>query len=278
MTTTTDDRPDLGPGSLTWEHFGDLRTLLLVGWAGALQVMHPTISQALVDHSDVFEDPLGRLRRSAGPVLDVVYGPDDAGRQVRHRHDDIGGTGTDGVAYHALQSDPFTWAHCTFVAMQYAVAERFGPPLDAQACEQLYSEAREWFARYGLSDRELPTSYGEFCEYWDRTVHDVLTCTEAARRLLVDRGPLPAPHPVVPAAAWHAVEPAVAETLLWLTRGLLPAEVRDKLGWQWSVLDEAALSLLAVVVRTGFHAVPGRWRLAPPARRAYRRSRRRFTG
>ena len=72
MTTTA---PELGPHSLTWQRFGDLRTLLLVGWAGALQVMHPTISQALVDHSDVFEDPLGRLQRSAGPILEVVFGP-----------------------------------------------------------------------------------------------------------------------------------------------------------------------------------------------------------
>ena len=162
--------------------------------------------------------------------------------------------------------------------MQYAVAERFAAPLAAEECERLYAEAREWFGRYGLSDRELPATYEEFCAYWDATLSDVLTCTESARRLLLERHPLPSPHPVVPDLAWHAVEPAVAETLLWLTRGLLPEEVRAKLGWEWSLVDEAALSLLAVVVRTGFHVVPDRWRLSPAARRGYRRSRRRFTG
>ena len=35
----------IGPGSLTWTHFGDVRGLLYLGRAGTLQNMHPAVSE-----------------------------------------------------------------------------------------------------------------------------------------------------------------------------------------------------------------------------------------
>jgi len=42
---------------LTWRYLGDVRTLLCANRAGILQVMHPAISAALLDHSDVLANP-----------------------------------------------------------------------------------------------------------------------------------------------------------------------------------------------------------------------------
>src|SRR4051794_22476017 len=84
----------LGPKSLTWELLGDSRHLLLIGRTGVLQTMHPAISQGLIDHSDYFDDPIGRFTRSAGPILGVVYDEDAAATAdwVRDRHRTIRST------------------------------------------------------------------------------------------------------------------------------------------------------------------------------------------
>jgi uncharacterized protein (DUF2236 family) len=78
----------IGPGSLTWTHFGDVRGLLYLGRAGTLQNMHPAVSGALQDHSNFFDNPLDRLFRSLPPIYGVVYdrrGHRHARSQLPHR-------------------------------------------------------------------------------------------------------------------------------------------------------------------------------------------------
>src|SRR5882724_10479882 len=89
----------LGPDSLTWRRFGDLRISLLMTWAGTLQAMHPVISTALLEHSDVFENPVARLLRSGGPIVDVVYAGPSAGARVRGYHRGIEGVDERGERY-----------------------------------------------------------------------------------------------------------------------------------------------------------------------------------
>jgi len=47
-TTTADP---LGPDSLTWKYFGDLRTGMLGVWIGAIQNMYPELGAGVEDHS-----------------------------------------------------------------------------------------------------------------------------------------------------------------------------------------------------------------------------------
>ena len=45
-------QPDpLGPDSLTWKYFGDLRTGMLGVWIGAIQNMYPELGAGVADHS-----------------------------------------------------------------------------------------------------------------------------------------------------------------------------------------------------------------------------------
>jgi uncharacterized protein (DUF2236 family) len=167
----------LDEDSLTWRRFGDLRTYLVVGWAGLLQSMHPAISAALIEHSDFFDNPTNRLLRSGPPIADVVYRGGKAGAKVRGFHNDIAGRDEYGKRYHALNPGPYYWAHATFVATQYALAGYFTDPLSEAEKEQLYRESVQWYAQYGLSMRDVPADYAEFCEYWERTIADVLRHT-----------------------------------------------------------------------------------------------------
>ena len=270
--TSASGAAPLGPESLTWRRFGDLRVSLLIAWAGLLQGMHPVISAALIDHSDVFDNPTNRLLRSAPPILDVVYADDSAaGSTVRDYHRNIQGTDPSGRRYHALNPEPYFWAHATFVAMQYVVAERFGEPLTEREKEQLYRESITWYRRYGLSMRPVPPDYAAFRRYWEHTVTEVLAHTEAIRRSGLAQGQAgPPPYPWIPPLLWRVAGPRLVGFQLWIARGLLPEPARRKLGWRWSKRDERLLAVLAGAIRLVFRVLPPAYRLAPVARRAFR--------
>src|SRR5258708_39892082 len=95
----TTSRPELGPGSLLWRWAGDTRIAFLGGTIGLLQLMHPAIGAGVLEHSDFFGDPYGRVFRSLPRILGVVYdGPDAAatGREVRDFHRQIKGVDAHG--------------------------------------------------------------------------------------------------------------------------------------------------------------------------------------
>ncbi|MCJ0944479.1 DUF2236 domain-containing protein [Rhodococcus sp. ARC_M8] len=117
----------IGPGSLTWTHFGDVRGLLYLGRAGTLQNMHPAVSGALQDHSNFFDNPLDRLFRSLPPIYGVVYDrtEEGTGTLVRNFHTDLKGIDETGGRYHALAPDTFWWTHVTFFEVILDFNERF---------------------------------------------------------------------------------------------------------------------------------------------------------
>ncbi|MBC2640191.1 MULTISPECIES: oxygenase MpaB family protein [unclassified Rhodococcus (in: high G+C Gram-positive bacteria)] len=262
--------PPLGPDSLTWHRFGDWRTALLISWSGTLQVMHPVIDTALVQHSAVFDNEVARLARSAGPIIRALYDPTGAEAQmIRDMHKDIKGTTDEGRRYHALNPGPYFWAHATFLATQYVVAEYFGEPLSPAEKEQLYQESKQWYALYGVSAGNLPETYADFVDYWNGMVGTVLEKTETVRRSRLLRGlPTPSPDDRIPAVVWRVVGPGLGRLLVWIARGTLPPAARDTLGWEWSAADERRLRRFGAVVRIGFRLLPERWRLTPIARKA----------
>src|SRR5579885_3094094 len=67
----------LGPDSLTWKYFGDLRTGMLGVWIGAIQNMYPELGAGVEEHSILLREPLQRVARSVYPIMGVVY---DGGR------------------------------------------------------------------------------------------------------------------------------------------------------------------------------------------------------
>ena len=66
----------LGPDSLTWKYFGDLRTGMLGLWIGAIQNMYPELGAGVEDHSIL----LRRTTAAGGPI-----GVSDHGRGLRRR-------------------------------------------------------------------------------------------------------------------------------------------------------------------------------------------------
>ena len=75
---TTPAAEPLGPESLTWKYFGDLRTGILGVWIGAIQNMYPELGAGVEDHSILLREPLQRVARSVYPIMGVVYDGDRA--------------------------------------------------------------------------------------------------------------------------------------------------------------------------------------------------------
>lgn len=264
----------LGPGSLTWRCFGDTRGLLLAQRAGLLQSMHPAIAAALRDHSDFFDNPIGRLARSAGPILGAVYDDDAVATAtwVRDQHPDIRGHDRQGRAYHALDPEVYYWAHATFFQSQIAARELFFEPLDRAQKEQLYAESITWYARYGLTMRPVPADYAAFERYWQRTFDEVLEPTSLARAAVRPAPALPSPSKRIPGPLWTAAGPLIGHAGPWLARATLPSQAREILGVELSRTDQAALLALRASVRATWPLVPRRYRLLPRARQAVERA------
>ncbi|SPT58612.1 Uncharacterized protein conserved in bacteria [Actinomadura madurae] len=270
----------LGPGSLTWRYFGDTRMLLVGPRAAVLQNMLPELGQGVLDHSVFFSETFARVKRSAGPILNTVYGGErsaETGRKVRDYHRGIKGTMPDGSRYHALDPETYYWAHATFLDTMLYCVETFIRPLTEAEKRRVYEESKTWFRMYGVSDRAMPDDWEAFQAYWKRMLDEVIVPHRTARYGVgyVTKG-LPAP-PRVPAPLWRAVSPPLDAVARFITVGGLHPRMRELLDLPWSTADERRYRRFAAAVRAGnrvWPLLPEAVRYLPQARRAFRRARR----
>lgn len=273
-----DDHPvPLGPDSLTWKYFGDTRTFLLALWAGSMQNMHPGLAAGVEEHSGFFDERWERLFRSVFPILGVVYdGPraEQTAKQVRGYHRRVGGVDAKGRRYHALDPDTWFWAHATFLMVSVLLTDHFAHPLSDADKEQLYAEALQWYRLYGVSARAAPPDWVGFCEYWNHMCADVLEDTRAARDVLdvahIEKPPMLG---LMPDFLWALVRFPVTRSAVWITVGLYPEPVRERLGYRWTVADQFLLDSVGRATGLAWRFVPPPLRYHPRARAGWRRAR-----
>jgi uncharacterized protein (DUF2236 family) len=270
----------LGPRSLTWRYFGDTRMALVGPRAAVLQNMLPALGQGVLDHSVFFEDTFARVRRSAGPILDTVYGGPKApatGQKVRDYHREIKGTMPDGTRYHALDPETYYWAHATFLDNMLYGVETFIRPLSEAEKRRVYEESKTWFRMYGVSERAMPEDWEAFQAYWKRMLEEEIVAHKTARYGVgyVTKG-LPRPKKV-PAPVWRAVSPPLNSVARFLTVGGMHPRMRELLDTPWSAADERRHQRFAAFVRRLnrlWPLLPEAVRYVPQARAAFARERR----
>lgn len=265
----TTNLPELGPDSILWQRFGDWRSMFVALSAGVLQIAQRDISRSLVQQSNVFDNEVARLVRSAFPIIRTVYEGPEVGAMIRDFHKDIKGTHPDGTRYHSLNPEVYYWAHATFTAMPYYLAGNFMPELSRAEREQLFQESRTWYSYYGVAEPEnAPKTYDEYVKYMD-AMYDKLGPSETIDRSRIMNGlTLDPPDPSVPRWAWKPVAPFASKLLLWVSIGLLPAKVRDNLGLEWTRSDQRKLNIFARATRRVFSVLPRKARMVPMASRA----------
>lgn len=264
----------LGPDSLTWKYFGDLRTGLMGMWIGAIQNMYPELGAGVEEHSILLREPLQRVARSVYPIMGVVYDGDRAaqtGSQVKNFHHTIKGTDAAGHRYHALNPETFYWAHATFFMMVIKLGEYFCGGFTEAEKRQLFDEHVQWYRMYGMSMRPVPESWEEFCQYWDRKCSDELEINKATLDVLYMRIPKPK-FVLMPTPLWDQLFKPFAAGQRWIAAGLFDPAVRERAGMHWTPGDEVLLRLLGKAVEAAFLFVPEEIRLHPRALAGYRRA------
>jgi uncharacterized protein (DUF2236 family) len=277
------ERRQLGPDSWLWRWAGDNRIAFMGGTIGLLQLMHPAIGAGVMEHSDFFEDPYGRVFRSLPRILGTVYdGPEatGTGKEVRDFHKPIKGTDDQGRSYHALDPATFWWAHATFQFMAEQVADRFDAHrLRPEQREELYLDGVEWYRRYGVSDRAVPATRADFELAFEQVCLRDLEMNPAVEFVLdLLHHPKPLEFvgllaPLTPVMALPPWRQVTANAVRLSAIGGLPATVRQRFGIPWGIQDQIQLDALELVVAQAWRLVPFSLRWQPRALEGWRRVR-----
>jgi uncharacterized protein (DUF2236 family) len=270
----------LGPDSLTWQLFGDVRMVLIGPRAGVLQNMLPSLGQGVEEHSVWFADTLARLRRSIPPIFGTVYDADGeaTGRRVRDFHRTIKGRLPDGSPYSALNPHTYYWAHACFVDSMVAATETFIRPLSLDEKDRIIAESVAWYARYGVSEPVLeagvPRTWREFEAYFEHMLDtELVRHRTAAYGMGYTTKGWPRPkrlHPLV----WAVLRRPVNAVSSSLSIGGMPPRGRDVLGLPWDERRERRYRRFAAAVRAVdplIRRLPRRWRMHPIAAGAFAR-------
>jgi uncharacterized protein (DUF2236 family) len=260
----------LGPDSLVWQRFDDIRMYGGAGYALLLQVAHPTVGAGVRDHSTFELDPWGRLLRTVDYLMLITYGGREAaavGRRLREVHKSIKGTNPDGSHYHALEPEAYAWVHATLFEAAIVAHLRFIGPLSNAQIEQLYREYIPLGRLLGVRPGDLPEDWPSFCDSFETTVHDRLERHETVDRVLRALTS-PGPPPQLPAAVqrfWGLLRIPPAEALRIATVGLLPPVLRERFGAEWGRVSQTEFRAMGAASRALGPILPSRLRNMGPS-------------
>jgi uncharacterized protein (DUF2236 family) len=273
-----DEIPELvpKPGSAVWRYGGDVRLIGTGAYAILLQVGHPTVGAGVSEHSEFRADPWGRLFRTLDYSYVMTYGgpvlAGEMGKRIREMHKRIKGVRPDGERYHALEPEAYAWVHATLAHSIVRGHELLGRPIPHSEIEELYADWRRSGRLIGVRERDLPESWADFGEYFERMVAERLERTAAVDEVLESlESPARPPIPFLPDGAWRIARiPAMHQTAL-ITGGLLSPLLRDRFGVHWTRAKEAQLRALAAASRAATPLLPRSLRNVGPSYLRWRR-------
>jgi uncharacterized protein (DUF2236 family) len=141
--------------SVIWRVHGDVTSMMAGGIAALLmQMLHPQALGGVWDHSDVHSDMLGRLRRTARFIAVTTYGERERAEaaiaHVRHIHEYVRGTLSDGTEYRADDPALLAWVHVAGAMMFLDSWRRYGEPrMSLRDQDAYFAQAGEIALRLG---------------------------------------------------------------------------------------------------------------------------------
>lgn len=266
----------LGPDSVVWRNFSDIRLYAGAGYALLLQVAHPTVGSGVRDHSEFRSDPFGRLLRTMDYLNLIVYGGPQAievGRRLREMHKPIRGRNADGSRYSALEPEAYAWVHATLFESAMRTRERFVGPLTERERDRFYAEFMPLGRLLGIRAGDIPPDRPAFRDYFDTMVNERLERTDSVDDVLAalaeptQAPPLPGPI----RRAWPLLRVPPAKAVGLATRWLLDPALRQRLGIGWTNQEERESRVLAALSRACGPVLPGRLKTMGPAYLEWRR-------
>jgi uncharacterized protein (DUF2236 family) len=222
-------------GSVIRRVHGDVTTMMVGGIAALLtQMLHPKALAGVWDYSDVHEDMLGRLRRTARFIAVTTFGHRDKAEaaiaRVKTIHRQVHGTLPDGSAYRATDPWLLAWVHVAGAINFLDGWRRYAEPRMSRADQDTYFAESGEIARLLQAD-PVPRTRGEA----ERLIRDFRPELHAdartrAFRDLVLKAPAPsmaeAPVQLLLMNAAVDLMPAFAREMHGLSRPILPPVVR----------------------------------------------------
>ena len=255
------------PGSLLRRRISDPRAGAgALGYALALQVAHPTIAGGVRDHSQFEADPWGRLFRTTDYVFLLSYGDTDTvralSRNLREMHRVIRGTDPDGRRYSALEPSAYAWVHATIGIAIIQAHDLMGTRFRAGEHEQLWSEWLDLGDVLGVDRAHLPPTWGEVDAYVSSMIDDVLEDNDVAHTVRrTARFPVGgSPFHWLPDRVWAVAAAPLGPALHFLGVGMLPPELRARLGLRWTRAHQAAFVVYCAASRAATPVLPRRFK------------------
>ena len=158
----SDDRGLFGPDSVSWRVIGHPAALVGGLRALLLQALHPLAMAGVAQHSNYLEDPMGRLRRTAGYVSTVTFGThaeaEAAADMVRGVHRHVHGTDpVTGRRYSASDPATMVWVHCVEVHSFLAAYRAYARPISRADQDRYLAEQVEAAVLLGIPAAACPT-------------------------------------------------------------------------------------------------------------------------
>ena len=130
-------------GDVVWRVHGDVTSMMVGGIAALLtQMLHPAALGGVWDHSNVAEDMIGRLRRTARFIAVTTYGERSAAEQaiarVRSIHAQVSGVTPDGSSYRADDPALLAWVHVAGAINFLDSWRRYAEPRISRADQDRY--------------------------------------------------------------------------------------------------------------------------------------------
>jgi len=167
-----------GPDSMMWKVGREFISFFGAGRAVLLQLAHPWVANAIDQHSETRNDPMGRGRRTFINVFSMVFGSTEqvmrAANYVYQMHAKIQGTlpeesgafGKDSY-YQANEVGAMLWVHATLWDTQIRMYELVYGPLGEQEREQYYQETKLFAYLFGIPESAIPPTWKDFQHYMD---------------------------------------------------------------------------------------------------------------
>lgn len=228
------------------------------GAAIALQVAHRSVAAGVQQHSNFTADPLGRLRRTLQYIFAVVLPEARPARDtvtdwVTRAHAPVEGI-VDGAPYSAADPQTQRWVTATLYWTAEQIRWRiWGEHRAAEDAEQIYHSYAVLGTALGMPETSWPRDRAAFQQYWDQQV-PALEVTAAARQIMTD---------LFTASSVPTWLRAAMPLAKFLTAGLLPAEIRCQLGWDWDGANSRREDRLWRIFRYAYPRLPAGIRYAP---------------
>ena len=249
-----------GPDSVIWRVDREAAVFLGAGRALLLQLAHPGVAAAIVQHSRSLTDPIGRFHRTFRVVFTMVFGTTGqalaAARRLHRRHTAISGTLDKNLGAFVAGS-PYCANDVAALLLAYQLVN---PPPSAHDRERYYADCRLFAALFGIPQSALPPSWAEFAQYVnDMFASETLAVSTAARSIAAElfcgagtrlRAPF-----------WYRA----------LTASLLPPRLRDAFELPYGLSERRSVDRALAMFRHLHPWVPARLRYVAPYHEAVAR-------